>query len=214
MLRTRVKICGITTIDDALHAVDAGVDAIGLVLYPGSPRYVNLPQAISIVENLPPLVAIVALCVNAERQFVEEICGTLKPDYLQFHGDESPAYCQQFGHAYIKALRVRPDTNLVQCGLDYAGAKALLLDAYVDGAMGGTGQTFDWGLIPVEMPKPVILAGGLSPENVRQAIEQVKPYAVDVSGGVERVVNHQLIKGSKDPQKMRAFMRGVNHAVV
>lgn len=213
-MRTRVKICGITTIDDALQAVEAGADAIGFVLYADSPRYVNLQQAINIAQNLPPFVAIVALCVNAENLFVEQICRTLKPDYLQFHGDESPAYCQQFKHAYIRALRVRPETNLVQCALDYADAKALLLDAYVPGAMGGTGQTFDWGLIPAEMTKPVILAGGLSPENVTQAIERVKPYAVDVSGGVERVVDHQLIKGSKDPLKMRAFMRGVNHAVV
>jgi phosphoribosylanthranilate isomerase len=207
-LRTRVKICGITRVEDALAAVRHGCDAIGLVFYGKSPRHVQPARAAEIVAALPPFVSAVGLFVNASRDEVASVLETVRLDLLQFHGDESPETCRQFGLPYLKAVRVRPETNLLQYAADYADARALLLDAYTEGVHGGTGQVFDWQLIPADLPKPVILAGGLDAANVGEAIRRVRPYAVDVSGGVERE------KGIKDADRIAAFMRGVVHAEV
>ena len=204
MFRTRVKICGITRPEDALVAVDLGVDALGLVFYAPSPRNVTIATAADIARQIPAFVSVVGLFVNAEPSFVEEVIANVGLSLLQFHGDETPEDCERFGLPYIKAIRVKADTNLVQYARDFTSAKALLLDTYTEGVAGGTGQLFDWNLIPSALPKPVILAGGLQANNVAQAIRQVKPYAVDVSGGVEAT------KGIKDAQKIAAFMQQVD----
>lgn len=202
-MRTRVKICGITRAEDASAAIQHGCDAIGLVFYEPSPRYVTPATARSIAVGLPPFVSAVGLFVDADAEYVREVLSQVRLDLLQFHGDETPEYCRQFGVPYLKAVRVRPETNLLQYAAAYADAKALLLDAYMPGMPGGTGTTFDWALIPRDFPKPIILAGGLDAGNVSEAIRQCRPYAVDVSGGVERQ------KGIKDAEKIAAFMRGV-----
>lgn len=207
-MRTRVKFCGITRIEDAEAAVSCGCDAIGLVFYENSPRYVTPACAAQIVAALPPFVAAVGLFVDAPAEQVRQVLAQVRLDLLQFHGDESPAYCGQFGVPYLKAVRVRPATNLLQYAVDFSAAKALLLDAYQEGVPGGTGQAFDWGLIPRALPRPVVLAGGLNAANVGDAVRHVRPYAVDVSGGVERE------KGIKDAARMAAFMRGVLDADV
>ena len=204
-MRTRVKICGITRVEDALAAVRLGADAIGLVFYAESPRNVSLQAAQEIVAVLPPFISVVGLFVNASQNKIQTVLSQLRLDVLQFHGDETAADCAQFNLPYIKAIRVKPDTNLLQCCLEFNSAKALLLDAYTDAAYGGTGHVFDWNLIPRSLPLPVILAGGLTAENVGAAIQQIQPYAVDVSGGVEQA------KGIKDAEKIAAFMRAVNY---
>ena len=203
MKRTRVKICGITRVEDALSAVQAGADAIGLVFYKESPRCVSIDQAKDIVAAMPPFVSVVGLFVNASRDEIQSILSQVRLDILQFHGDETPAQCTQINLPYYKAIRVKPDTNLLQYAIDFKAAKALLLDAHVETAYGGTGHTFDWNLIPPSFPKPIILAGGLDAQNVARAIQQVQPYAVDVSGGVESV------KGIKDASKIAAFMQAI-----
>lgn len=202
-MRTRVKICGITSPEDALHVVNAGADAIGLVFYAPSPRAVTLQHAKTIATAVPAFVTVVGLFVNAEKSEIEKIVAEVGIDLIQFHGDESAEFCRQFNRPYIKAVRVKPDTNLIQYADDFFDAKALLLDAYAEGVPGGTGQSFDWGLIPKHLPKPMILAGGLNAENVAQAIKAVQPYAVDVSGGLE------ISKGVKDAQKIQQFMQQV-----
>lgn len=207
-MRTRVKICGITRIEDALEAIKQGADAIGLVFYAKSPRNISAAQAAEIVSKIPAFITVVGLFVNAEPAFIREVLSVVNLDLLQFHGDETPSECRQYSRPYMKAIRVKNDTNLVQYGTDYADAKALLLDAFAEGVPGGTGQVFDWSLIPQNLPLPVILAGGLDAENVASAIEQVRPYAVDVSGGVE------ASKGIKDAAKIAAFMRGVSNATI
>ena len=207
-VRTRVKICGITRVEDALIAVAQGADAIGLVFYPPSPRYVTSVQASEIVNALPAFVTVVALFVDASRADVEAVLSQVNIDLIQFHGQESADECRQYGKSYMKAIRVKGDTNLVQYETEYSDAKALLLDAYAEGVPGGTGQVFDWTIIPKNLSKPIVLAGGLDAGNVEQAIRQVKPYAVDVSGGVE------FKKGIKDAAKIAAFMRGVSDAIV
>jgi phosphoribosylanthranilate isomerase len=204
LFRTRVKICGITRPEDALVAVDLGVDALGLVFYAPSPRNVTIATAADVARQIPAFVSVVGLFVNAEPSFVEEVIANVGLSLLQFHGDETPEDCERFGLPYIKAIRVKADTNLVQYARDFTSAKALLLDTYTEGVAGGTGQVFDWNLIPNTLPKPVILAGGLHVNNVAQAIKQVNPYAVDVSGGVE------ARKGIKDAQKIAAFMQQVD----
>ena len=203
-MRTRVKICGITRAEDAVDVVNLGADAIGLVFYAPSPRNVTIAQAIEITHKIPAFITIVALFVNADSAFIQEVISKVKPTLLQFHGDETPEECAQYSLPYIKAIRVKPDTNLVQYAIEFSCAKALLLDAYTEGVVGGTGHQFDWSLIPQHLAKPIILAGGLTPQNVAAAIKQVKPFAVDVSGGVE------LSKGIKDPAKIAEFMRQVN----
>jgi phosphoribosylanthranilate isomerase len=202
-LRTRVKICGITRAEDADIAIRHGCDAIGLVFYEPSPRYVLPAVAKEIVAKLPPFVNAVGLFVDAAPEHVQAVLREMRLDLLQFHGDETPEYCRQFGQPYLKAVRVSANTNLLQYAAAYADAKALLLDACVPGLAGGTGATFDWTLIPRDFPMPIILAGGLDANNVGDAIRQCHPYAVDVSGGVERQ------KGIKDADKIAAFMRGV-----
>jgi len=207
-VRTRVKICGITRVEDALIAVAQGADAIGLVFYPPSPRYVSPAQAAEIVNALPAFITVVALFVDASRADVEAVLSQVNIDLIQFHGQETADECRQYGKSYMKAIRVKSDTNLVQYTTKYSDAKALLLDTYAEGVPGGTGQVFDWTVIPKNLSKPIVLAGGLDAENVEQAIRQVKPYAVDVSGGVE------FKKGIKDAAKIAAFMRGVSNATV
>lgn len=203
-MRTRVKICGITRVEDALSAVEQGADAIGLVFYAPSPRCVTIQQAAKISAALPPLTSVVALFVNPTQQEVNAVLAEVHIDLLQFHGDESEVACMQYGLPYLKAIRVKSDTNLIQYAEAFMSAKALLLDAHSDTAVGGTGQVFDWNLIPKHMPKPIILAGGLTLDNVKEAIQQVQPYAVDVSGGVEQA------KGIKDATKIAEFMAAVS----
>lgn len=202
-MRTRVKICGITRVEDALSAVERGADAIGLVFYDRSPRNVSISQAIEIASNIPAFVSVVGLFVNAQQGFVDEAIRQVKLDLLQFHGDETPEQCAQFERPFIKAVRVKSDTNLVQYAQEFSAARGLLLDTYTEGVAGGTGHVFDWNLIPKQLAKPVILAGGLNADNVAKAILQVRPYAVDVSGGVE------ISKGIKDADKIAAFMQQV-----
>lgn len=205
--RTRVKICGITRPQDALVAAQFGADAIGLVFYQKSPRNVSIEQAQVIMQALPAFVTTVGLFVNAKSSFVENTLAELPLDLLQFHGEESPEYCQQFAKPYIKALRMNPNINIQTAAQDYTKAKALLLDTYVKGVAGGTGKVFDWQQVPANLSKPIILAGGLTPENVNQAISTLQPYAVDVSGGVE------FSKGIKNADKIAAFIKGVQIVV-
>ncbi len=207
-MNTRVKICGITRVEDALEAAKQGSDAIGLVFYAASPRNVSNEVARAIVAALPPFVSVVGLFVNASRANIDAVLAEVRLDVLQFHGDETPDDCTQFNLPFLKAIRVNADTNLLQYANDFRLAQALLLDAHSEAAYGGTGQTFDWNLIPAKLSKPIILAGGLNADNVEQAIMQVKPYAVDVSGGVE------LSKGIKDADKIAAFMQGVRNASI
>lgn len=200
---TRIKICGITRAEDARTVAASGADAIGLVFYAKSPRHVSAEQAAQLVAALPPFVTTVGLFVDADAAFVREVLAAVPLDVLQFHGDETPEYCAQFGRPYLKAIRVRAGVDLLQCAAQFSTAQALLLDAYVAGVPGGTGATFDWGLIPRQLPLPVILSGGLDAENVAEAIERVRPYAVDVSSGVEAA------KGIKDAAKVAAFVKEV-----
>ncbi len=202
-MRTRVKICGITRVEDAINATQHGADAIGLVFYGPSPRSIDVTTAARIVASLPPFVSAVGLFVNASAAEISHVLSSVKLHVLQFHGDESPSDCRQYGLPYIKAVSVKDDTNLLQYALDYADAQGLLLDTHVDGQRGGTGQVFDWTRVPANLSLPVVLAGGLNADNVGTAIRQVRPYAVDVSGGVEAT------KGIKDAAKIAAFMRGV-----
>ena len=200
---TRVKICGITRVEDGLACARLGADAIGLVFYAKSPRFVESGKARKIARALPPFISTVALFVNPTAEEVEKVLAEARPDVLQFHGDEPAEFCRRFGVPYLKAARVKPGVNLVQYADLYADAQGLLLDAYVEGTPGGTGQSFDWGLIPAGLKLPVVLSGGLDPANVSSAIRQVKPWAVDVSSGVE------ASKGIKDAGKIAAFMQGV-----
>lgn len=202
-MRTRVKICGFTRSEDALTAGRLGADAIGLVFYPRSPRHVTIEQARAIVGVLPPFVTVVGLFVDEEPERVREVIRQVRIDLLQFHGDEGPVYCQTFGRPYLKAIRMRPGTDLLKVATEYQTAMGLLLDAEDPQAKGGTGKSFDWALIPPDCPLPVILAGGLRPDNVAEALRQVKPYALDVSSGVEAA------KGIKDAEKMAAFLEEV-----
>jgi len=200
---TRIKICGITRVEDALAAAHNGADAIGLVFYQRSPRHVSIAQARQLAGALPPFVSVVGLFVNAETAFMHEVLAGVPLDLLQFHGDETPEYCAQFFQPYIKAIRVKPGVDLLQCASDFRSARGLLLDAHVEGTPGGTGTAFDWALIPGKLPLPVILSGGLDAENVAEAIKQVRPCAVDVSSGVE------ASKGIKDAAKIAAFINEV-----
>jgi len=206
MPAVRSKICGITRIEDALAAVAAGADAIGLVFYAKSPRAVNVQQARAIIAALPPFVTSVGLFVNASRCELGEILDAVPLDLLQFHGDESAADCEGYHRPYIKALRVKAGDDIAAACLAYPRASGMLLDTYVEGVPGGTGEAFDWSLVPQGLSKPIILAGGLTPDNVAAAIARVRPYAVDVSGGGEQG------KGIKDPAKIQAFMQAVRRS--
>ncbi|GED78422.1 N-(5'-phosphoribosyl)anthranilate isomerase [Pseudomonas fluorescens] len=189
-----------------MAAVAAGADAIGLVFYAKSPRAVNVQQARAIIAALPPFVTSVGLFVNASRCELGEILDAVPLDLLQFHGDESAADCEGYHRPYIKALRVKAGDDIAAACLAYPRASGMLLDTYVEGVPGGTGEAFDWSLVPQGLSKPIILAGGLTPDNVAAAIARVRPYAVDVSGGVEQG------KGIKDPAKIQAFMQAVRRS--
>lgn len=202
-MRTRVKICGITRDTDALAAVRWGVDAIGLVFYPPSPRAVDVQRARSVVRHLPPFVSVVGLFVDAEPEEIHRVLKDVPIDVLQFHGEEPPTACSDYGRPYIKAIRMREGVDLNRAMETYQTASGLLLDTYQKGKRGGTGDAFDWSRIPAALAERVVLAGGLNPDNIETAVRRVRPYAVDVSGGVERE------RGVKDPEKMAAFMRGV-----
>ena len=198
--RIRVKICGITSPEDANAAVAAGADAIGLVFYEASPRYVSISLAKQITDNIPPFINCVGLFVDADAAYINDVIKEVAIDTLQFHGQETEQACALYNRPYIKAVRMNNSVSLFDEVEKYPSAKALLLDAYVKGIPGGTGKAFDWGLIPNNLSKPIILAGGLDENNVKNAISQVRPYAVDVSGGVEK------IKGIKDPVKIKKFI--------
>ncbi|MBE7374713.1 phosphoribosylanthranilate isomerase [Pseudomonas lopnurensis] len=203
----RSKICGITRIEDALAAAEAGADAIGLVFYAKSPRAVSVQQARAIIAALPPFITTVGLFVNASRCEINELLEAVPLDLLQFHGDESPADCEGYHRPWFKALRVGNGEDIAAQIARYPNASAILLDTFVAGVPGGTGERFDWSLITPTLPKPLILAGGLTADNVQQAIAQVRPYAVDVSGGVE------ASKGIKDAGKVAAFVQRVRSAM-
>jgi phosphoribosylanthranilate isomerase len=199
----RSKICGITRIEDALLAAEAGADAIGLVFYAKSPRAVDVPQARAIIAAMPPVVTTGGLFVNASRGELNETLSAVSLDLLQFHGDETADDCAGYHRPYIKALRVRPGEDIKARCAEFPQAAGILLDTFVPGVPGGTGETFDWSLVPEDPGCPIILAGGLTAENVAAAIRQVRPWAVDVSGGVE------ASKGIKDAAKVRAFVAAV-----
>lgn len=209
-MRTRVKICGITSLEDAQIVVDAGADAIGLVFYEKSPRSVSTSQAVEISQAIPAFVSCVALFKDAEEAFINAVLQQVAVDLIQFHGSETASFCEQFTRPYIKALGMKgPENNvdyLMSSAEKYHSAKALLLDGHAPGQAGGTGETFDWSSI-AKIEKPVVLAGGLTPDNVKQAIEIVRPFAVDVSSGVEST------PGIKDKEKVTRFMRQVMQQV-
>lgn len=207
-MRTRTKICGITRLEDAKASVRAGCDALGFVFYKESPRYIALDAFKVIVKELPPFVTKTGLFVNADPAEIEEAIQSGLVNVLQFHGDETPDFCRQFNFPYIKAVAVSSSVDLIQYAKDFHDAEALLLDAYHEHLKGGTGQTFDWNLIPHSLSKPIVLAGGLNVGNVKEAINQVKPYAVDISGGVEDS------KGIKNSLKIQAFIKETQDATV
>ena len=204
---TRIKICGLTRPQDVDAAVAAGADAIGLVFYPASPRCIDLARAVELIRYVPPFVDIVGLFVNAAPTQVRAVLAAIPVHLLQFHGDEDDAYCRQFGRPFLKAVRVCPDIDLPGQMAAFPSAQAILLDAFVEG-YGGGGQAFDWTLVPRELPKPIVLSGGLDANNVGDAIRRLHPAAVDVSSGVESG------KGIKDAEKIRAFVMAVHRADV
>jgi len=206
-VRTRVKICGITRTQDARAAADAGADAIGLVFYPPSPRYLSVERAVEIRDALPPFLQTVALLVNADAAQVAQVIGRVHPAMLQFHGDETPEFCAQFGLPFVKACRVRPGVDALAYLQPYSRAAAWLLDSFVP-EYGGVGESFDWSLVPQQRSRPLILSGGLERGNVARAIRAVRPWGVDVSSGVESA------KGIKDAAKMSAFIAEVRNADV
>lgn len=196
----RVKICGITRLEDLNAACEAGADALGFVFYDPSPRHVPIEAAAALVRALPPFVQSVGLFVDADPAMIDAVLKSVPLDLLQFHGDETPAECARHGRPFLKAVRVKADTDLLKCAADFEAARGLLLDAYVPGVPGGTGERFDWSLIPAGLPKAVVLSGGLDPDNVAAAVKAVRPWAVDVSSGVE------ASKGIKDAQKIAQFI--------
>ncbi|MDQ7989655.1 MAG: phosphoribosylanthranilate isomerase [Candidatus Dactylopiibacterium sp.] len=204
-MRTRIKICGLTRAQDVREAVAAGADAIGFVFYPQSSRAVTIAQARELVALLPPFVTAVGLFVNATEAAVREVLAEVPLGLLQFHGDEDAAFCARFGRAWMKAARVRAGFDLLDYAARFPGASGLLVDAWVEG-YGGGGEVFDWNLLPAGFSAPLVLAGGLTPANVTDAVRRVRPWAVDVSSGVEQA------RGIKDPALMRAFVAGVRKA--
>lgn len=202
---TRIKICGLTREQDVLAAVEAGADAIGLVFYPPSPRSVSVERAAELARLIPPFVTTVGLFVNPTRNEVARVREHVPVQLLQFHGDEQETDCLGHGLPFIKAARMRPGLDLVKYAASFAGAQGLLLDAFVEG-YGGGGETFDWSLIPADLPLPLILSGGLHPGNITDAVRRVQPWAVDVSSGVE------VAKGIKDAVKITEFVAGVRNA--
>jgi phosphoribosylanthranilate isomerase len=205
-MRTRVKICGITSVNDALAAARHGADAIGLIFYPPSPRLVSLDRAREIAASLPPFVARVAVFVNPAAREVDAVIRACRPDLLQFHGEETADYCRSFGVPYLRSLRVRKGVDLLESLSPFGDAAGWLLDAYRQELYGGTGEAFDWDLVPRSLARPLVLSGGLDAENVGAAIRRVRPWAVDVSSGVEAA------KGVKDERRIAAFMEAVRSA--
>jgi len=203
--RTRIKICGLTREEDVCAVVESGADAIGFVFYPPSPRSVSFQRAAELARLVPPFVTIVGLFVNPARHYVEEALETVPLQVLQFHGDESEADCTGYGLPYLKAARMRPGLDLLKYAASFSSAQGLLLDAFVEG-YGGGGETFDWSLIPSVLPLPLILSGGLHAGNVAEAVRCVRPWAVDVSSGVEAA------KGIKDAARITEFVAGVQNA--
>ncbi|EMP55502.1 phosphoribosylanthranilate isomerase [Marinobacter santoriniensis NKSG1] len=203
-MSTRVKICGLTRSEDVSAAVGCGADAVGFVFFEPSPRSVTVDHAVALAREVPAFVSAVGLFVNPQPDFVNEVLNRVPLDLLQFHGDESPEFCRSFGRRWIKAVRVREEGQIEQAFSDYQGASGLLVDAWAPDKFGGTGQSFNWDLIPARRSMPLILAGGLSSANVADAVTRVKPWAVDVSGGVERS------KGIKDIQKISDFIKEVH----
>ena len=203
--RTRIKICGITRTADALAAAEAGTDAIGMIFYPRSPRFVAVPRAQAIARALPPFVSTVALFVNPTEAEVNAVIDAVHPSLLQFHGDESPADCSRFAYPYLRVARMKQGLDLLNFKAQFTDAQALLLDTYIE-SYGGGGEVFDWSLIPKNADFPIVLSGGLHASNVGRAIAQVRPWAVDVSSGVE------LSKGVKDAAAMRRFIAAVREA--
>ncbi len=201
--RTRIKICGIREEAHARVACDAGTDAIGFNFYRPSPRYVEPKVAAKIIATLPPFVTAVGLFVNEPEASVAEILREVPLELLQFQGDEPPEFCAKFGRPYVRAVRMEEGTDLIEYARRFSRAKALLLDAHVPGEVGGTGRTFDWARVPRNLPIPIILSGGLTPDNVGRAVREVRPWAVDVSSGVEKS------RGVKDPAKIVEFIRSV-----
>lgn len=206
MATTRIKICGITRPADARVAIDCGADAIGLNFYANSPRFITVDQAVEIAAAVPPFVTVVGLFVDEPVASIERILGAVPIDLLQFHGEESPEFCEQFGRPWIKALRIRPETDIAAACNRYRRARGVLLDSWKEGVPGGTGQTFDWGLARGDQPLSVVLAGGLQDQNVGDAIRALRPAAVDVSGGVESA------PGIKDTHKIQKFIAAVRAA--
>ena len=202
--RTRVKICGITRVQDARAAAACGADAIGLVFYESSPRAIGIDQAIPIRQVLPPFVTAVGLFVNAAGEEIEAAARRVPLDLLQFHGKETPEECERWGLPYVKAVKVDPGVDLRREAERYAGSSALVLDTPHEVLWGGSGKTFDWSLVPADIGKPIVLAGGLTAANVAQAVARLRPYAVDVSGGVE------ASPGIKDGVEIAKFIREVN----
>lgn len=213
-MRTRVKICGITRIDDALAAARTGADAIGLVFWSGTPRCVTLDQARAIADAVPAYVTVVGLFVDPPADAVHAALASVALDLLQFHGDETPDFCASFARPYVKAVPVRPGVDLLHYATRYAGAKGWLFDAFVPGGLpGGTGTSFDWSAVPAGLTHRLILSGGLTPENVGAAIRTVRPWAVDVSSGVEATGDDgKPQKGIKSPRKITAFIAEVRNA--
>jgi phosphoribosylanthranilate isomerase len=205
MARTRIKICGLTREADVDAAADAGADALGFVLYAKSPRAVTLERAAELVARMPPFVTPVLLFVNAQPRELQRAAERLPQALWQFHGDETPEQCRAAGHPYLRAVRMSPGVDLLDCARRFQGAQALLLDAPVEG-YGGGGKVFDWSVIPADVPAPVVLSGGLSPANVIDGVLAVRPWAVDVSSGVEQG------KGIKDAVLMRRFCQAVREA--
>lgn len=205
---TRIKICGITRPEDGREAARLGADAIGLVFYRNSPRWVSVEAARAVIAALPPFVTVVGLFVDPSAEEVEAVLSACALDVLQFHGEETPAFCRGFGRPYLKAVRVRAGVDLAAVAHDYRDARGLLADAFVDGVAGGTGKRFDWSLLPPDLALPLILSGGLDEHNVADAVRRVRPAAVDVSSGVERS------KGIKDAARMAAFIKGARHGAL
>ncbi|WP_028384433.1 phosphoribosylanthranilate isomerase [Legionella moravica] len=201
--RIRVKMCGMTRKEDVAHAISLGVDAIGLIIYPKSSRYVSIEKARLLLSDLPPFIDAVAVLVNPDRDTVHHILDELPVTLLQFHGDESPEFCQEFDFPYIKAVHPKSSTQIVHFADEFQSARAVLLDAATPDNRGGTGLTFDWSIIPDHVTKPYILAGGLNELNVIEAIKLHRPYAVDVCSGIE------TLPGVKDHQKMSRFMKAL-----
>ena len=207
MANTRIKICGITSVDDAAKVVGAGADAIGLVFYDPSPRAVTVAKATEIAKSVGPFVTVVGLFVNADAAFIASVLEQVDLHVLQFHGDESPAFCKQFNRPYMKAIRMKPDVDLSAEIERYSNAAGILLDAYRPGIPGGTGEVFDWARVPRTAQRPIILAGGLTPENIASAIQATHVYGVDVSGGVESA------PGSKSAEKVIEFIKNARAAM-